>query len=213
MVPDRLGPPGVETEPEKGLRIPDSGVDPDYLLPMIEPRKNRKKRGDRGRAGLLAILVMVIALAVTAVPASAKPGGGQGGGKPAGGSGGGNSSASMRMSIDTFWEFGAPGCVYEAAYSWSGFGRGLNYGARLLDRNGATLAITPQVQSVPGSGNYSFYFVFSGTPTGQPRDIYARGSLLSGGVDVSGSVANSPILTTTCTGTVSVRWLWTIPLT
>jgi len=177
---------------------------------MVAPQL---RRGGRGRAGLLVMLVVVLALGASAVPAAAKPVGGGGGAKPPPSGGSSTTSANIDFTADSPWNMTTIGCEYTATYRWSGFKGKLNYAARLMDRSGATLASSPQVQNVAGNGEFVFFFVFSGTPGGPARDIYVHGSLLSGGAEVSGSAVDSVVLRTTCTGSVSVRWLQEFILT
>jgi len=150
------------------------------------------------RRSLVALLVVVLAVLFTAAPANAA--------KPAG------PSATTTLS-KSVWVQSATGCSFDATYTWAGFkGRDLNISVRLLDQSGNALAVAPQVTSVPGGGSFTFIFTFAGSG-GAPRGMYARAALLKSGAEVSGSVASSPVVSSTCTGPISIGWVSTIPLT
>jgi hypothetical protein len=154
------------------------------------------------RRALFVSLLVVFALATVAIPATAKPGGTGGGGR----GGGGTTTTSASMTLGPS-EWFTTGCSYDATYTWSGFkGTGQNLAVKLFD------AVTPQVASVPASGNFTFIFTFNGTG-GTARGIYARGVLVNSGGEVAGSAATSPIVSSGCNGTISIGWVSTIPLT
>jgi hypothetical protein len=173
----------------------------------------------RGRAGrsLVAPVVVAVALAIAAVPASAKPGGGGGGGN---GRGGGvtaaaapsGASASTTL-IPSTWFPGAY-CTFDVAYKWTGFkGTGMNVSVRLVDATGAPIANGPTYMNATGDGLAEFVINFTGS-VGTPRDLYARGVLLANGVEVAGSAATSPALTSsTCGGGYGLRTFTFIDLT
>ena len=160
------------------------------------------------RRALCASLLVVVALATVAVPATAKPGGAGGAG-----GGGGTRGAGASMTLGSS-EYFTSGCSYDATYTWSGFkGTGQNLAVKLFDANGTPLAVTPQVASVPASGDFTFIFTFNGGTGGTAHGMYARGVLVKSGVEVPGSAAISPVVSTTCTGSISIGWVSTIPLT
>jgi len=159
------------------------------------------------RLAVIGVLAAT-ALVMVAIPASAGRGGGGGGGKP----NPAPSAASMTLSTPSVWATPST-CAFDATYTWSGMkGRGYALSVKLYDSNGAVVATTPQVQSLPPNGDFTYIFSFNGAP-GPQRGIYARGVLLSNGVEVAGTPATSPVLATTCGSPISVSWLQTFPLT
>jgi hypothetical protein len=141
------------------------------------------------------------------VPAGAAKPAGNGGGKPPS-----PATATSMQLHPSVWA--TPNtCVFDADYTWSGLkGRGYNLSVKLYDNTGAVIADTPQVQSLPASGTFTFIFNFTGAP-GPQRGIYARGVVLSNGVEVAGTAASSPVTATTCGSPIGVTWVQTIYLT
>ena len=153
----------------------------------------------RTQRALVAALVTVFAVLVTAVPASAKPT------RPSA-----STTASSTLAPSS-WFPGAY-CTFDVSYRWSGIkATGMTAAVSVVDASGATIASAPQVRNVSGSGTVEFVFNFNGS-VGGSRNIYTRGSLLSNGVEVSGSVALSPALASTCGGSYGVRSFTTIDL-
>jgi len=144
-------------------------------------------------------LVAIIALLVAVAPASAKPT------RPSA------STAATATLAASSWFPGAY-CTFDVSYRWSGIkGSGFTASVNLVDASGATIASAPQVRNVSGSGTVEFVFNFTGS-VGASRNIYTRGSLLSNGVEVSGSVATSPGFASSCGGSYGVRSFTTIDL-
>jgi hypothetical protein len=174
-------------------------------------------RSFKARAGrsLGASLVVAVALLVTAVPASAKPGGtgGKAGGpKVAAAPATAGVSATLTPSI---WFPGAY-CTFDVSYRWAGFkGQDLSAVISVVDEAGATIAVGPTFVNAAGDGKAEFIVNFTGSvPVEAARDIYARGALLSGGVEVSGSVTTSPVVPdSTCGGSYGIRTFTVIDLT
>jgi hypothetical protein len=163
----------------------------------------------RRLAALAAICAL--ALALGALPAgAAKPTSNGNGGKPS------NPPTSSAFSMTlgpSVWVNPTNPCAFDATYTWGGLkGGGNNLSVKLYDSTGAVIANTPQVQSLPSSGDFTFIFTFTGAP-GPQRGIYARGVVLSNGVEVAGTAAVSAVTQTTCGSPISVGWVQTISLT
>jgi hypothetical protein len=154
------------------------------------------------------VTVGLIALVALAAPVSAaKPT------KPGGGSGGGTIGTTTSMTLSRSAWVTDNTCAFDATYTWAGFkGRSLTLGVQLLDSSGTVLATPPRVNFSVASGDFTFIFSFNGAP-GPQRNLYVRGVLLSGGVEVSGTAATSPFMPTTCGNPISIGWVQTIPLT
>jgi hypothetical protein len=157
------------------------------------------------RLGIVTLLCAV-ALVALAAPAVA----GKGGNKPPA-----PVPAPSGTSIDlvpSVWTTPPNACAFDSNFTWSNLkGRGYNLSVKLYDTSGAVIANTPQVQSLPSNGTFTFIFTFKGA-AGPQRGIYARGVVLSNGVEVSGTVATSPVTTTTCGSPIYVGWTQTIVL-
>ena len=156
------------------------------------------------------VTVGLFALIALAAPATAakpvKPGGG------GGGSGTVGTSTSMTLGRSVWVTNNA--CAFDATYTWAGFkGRGgYTLAVQLLDGSGNVLATPPRVNFSVASGDFTFIFSFNGAP-GPQRNLYVRGVLLSGGVEVSGTAQTSALVPTTCGNPISIGWVQTIPLT
>jgi hypothetical protein len=103
-------------------------------------------------------------------------------------------------------------CAFDSNFTWSNLkGGGYNLSVKLYDTSGAVIANTPQVQNLPSGGKFTYIFTFKGAP-GPQRGIYARGVVLSNGVEVAGTAATSPVTTTTCGSPIYVGWTQNIIL-
>jgi hypothetical protein len=150
----------------------------------------------------LAVTTAMLAFALIAVAApatAAKPT------KPGGSSG---TTTSMTLGHSAWVTNNT--CAFDATFTWAGFrGKSLDLAVDLRDSSGAVLATTPRVNSLPASGDFTFIFSFNGAP-GPQRNIYAHGVLLSNGVEVAGTAANSQLVGTTCGTPISVGWVTNI---
>jgi hypothetical protein len=156
------------------------------------------------------LAVALVALAALAAPAGAakptRPGGG-------GNTGGGSTGTSTSMTLGRSVWVADNSCAFDATYTWAGFkGKSLTLSVQLLDGSGAVLATPPRVNFSIASGDFTYIFSFTGAP-GPQRNIYVRGVLLSGGVEVAGTAQTSPLLPTTCGNPISIGWVQSIPLT
>jgi hypothetical protein len=156
------------------------------------------------------VTVCLMALVAFAAPATAakpaKPGGG-------GSTGGGGTTTSTSMTLGRSAWVTDNTCAFDATYTWAGFkGKSLTLAVQLLDGSGTVLATPPRVNFSVASGDFTFIFSFNGA-AGPQRNIYARGVLLSGGVEVAGTAQTSALSPTTCGNPISIGWVQTIPLT
>ncbi len=166
----------------------------------------------RGSRALFAFLLVVALVAALSGPAAAKPGGNKpgGGGGTTGGTGG--TSVTLTLTPDTEWNTSNIGCGFNATYRWSGFkGRSYNASVRLYDATTGGYTQAPVMVGLPGNYEVTYFFVFGQTQS-TSRGISARAALTSGGVEVAGSVVTSSSLSVGCGGSMTVRWLTTIPL-
>lgn len=127
----------------------------------------------RYATALLAAAVFVsavLAASVTAPPSEARP----------------TPASSMVL--------GVSGCDFTLTYSWSGFSGRLGAEIRLVEDTGTSIDLGIAYFSVaPVSGKSgTVVHTFHLTPgTHAARNIYARGSLMKGGTEVSGSRSDS----------------------
>jgi hypothetical protein len=156
---------------------------------------------------LAVVTLALLALMAFALPASAaKPS------KPGGGSGGSTNTSTSMVLGHSAWVTNNT-CAFDATYTWSGVkGKSYELAVQLLDSSGAVLATAPTVGSLPAGGSFTFIFSFNGAP-GPQRNISARGVLVSGGAQVSGTAAISSLVPTTCGNPISIGWVSTIVLT
>ena len=159
-----------------------------------------------------AVVAVLSATALVAVAAPATAGRGNGNNKPPTTTAPPSAPSGTSMALIPS-EWTVPNtCSFDANFSWSNLkGRGYNLSVKLYDNTGAVIANTPQVQNLPSGGTFTFIFTFKGAP-GPARGIYARGVVLSNGVEVAGTAATSPVTTTPCGGSIYVGWLQNIVL-
>jgi hypothetical protein len=156
-----------------------------------------------GRRLLFASVALVLGTLVAAAPASAKPTHWKA-------AVAGPSASNQITMVPSVWYPDSP-CTFDVEYHWIGFaGKNLTASVHLVDSTGANIAAA-QVGPVTGDGWVMFFFKFGGT-VGAPRDIYARGSLVSGGVEDPTSVVTSAPLNNACGGAYGVGSPTVIPL-
>ena len=136
--------------------------------------------GARGRQGLVASLLIVIGALILAMPVgAAQP-------EP--------SLPSTTLSVNT--------CTFTVTYTWAGLkGGGFTAGLTLVAGTGTLddqeLAYFEVVHQTGRSGSVSHDFVLANGASSS-RDFYARATLLKRGVLVSGSLADSTTVSSTC---------------
>lgn len=159
------------------------------------------------RRSLVASVLVGTALLVAAVPANAR------GGKSArtAATAAATVSANSITLVPSVWYPDQP-CTFDVEYHWNDVkGKDLSASVQLVDGSGTPLASAPIVAPVSGSGWAMFFFKFYGS-VGEPREIYARGSVLSGGVEDSTTVVTSGSLSSACGGAFGVVAPTVIPL-
>jgi hypothetical protein len=166
----------------------------------------RSLRSSTRRLGVVT-LVCALALLALAAPAVA----GKGGSKPTSPPPTSTPSGTSIDLVPSVWT-NPNTCAFDSNFTWSNLkGRGYNLSVKLYDTTGAVIANTPQVQNLPSDGKFTYIFTFKGAP-GPQRGIYARGVVLSNGVEVAGTAATSAVTNTTCGSPIYVGWTQNIVL-